>query len=63
MLNVKPSNNCGGCTLYKEQCHCLCHTSIESVGYHEIIYEGIKEYKRSGFFKRIYNKIVQNNEI
>lgn len=61
-LNEKPSDNCGGCKDYKEKCHCLCHSSIESVGYHEIIFDGGNIHK-SNFLERIYNKIVKNNKI
>ena len=38
-LNPKPYVNCGGCELYGEQCHCLCHKKDLFVGYHEIMYE------------------------
>lgn len=62
MLNPKPIPSCGGCKLYKEQCHCLCHVSIECPGYHEIIYAG-NEMEKSSFFKKIYNKLMRNNEI
>jgi hypothetical protein len=37
-MNPKPFENCGGCKLYKEKCHCLCHSTITAGGYHEIIY-------------------------
>jgi|APSaa5957512535_1039671.scaffolds.fasta_scaffold02410_13 hypothetical protein len=61
-LNPKPFQNCGGCKLYENQCHCLCHVSISCPGYHEIIYHS-GPMKRAGFIRRIYNKIMDNNEI
>jgi len=36
---AKPSDLCGGCNLYKDKCHCLCHTRNLVSGLHEIVYE------------------------
>ena len=60
--SAKPSPNCGGCQEYKEKCNCLCHFRIQCFGYHENFFE-VNSIKRSGFFKRIYNKLMDNNRI
>jgi len=36
---ARPSNLCGGCTLYGEKCHCLCHVENLVSGYHEILWQ------------------------
>jgi hypothetical protein len=38
MIFEKPDRHCGGCELYKEDCHCLCHSQDIMNGYHEIVY-------------------------
>jgi len=39
MLIEKGSKLCGGCTVYEEKCHCLCHTQDLVYGLHEILWE------------------------
>jgi len=36
---AKPSDLCGACKLYKEKCHCLCHSQDLVSGFHEILWE------------------------
>ena len=61
-INPKPFDNCGGCKLYENKCHCLCHNEIDCPGYHEIIYQS-GEIERSNFIIRIYNTLTKNNKI
>ena len=35
----RPSDLCGGCKLYGEQCHCLCHDKELVYGKHEILWQ------------------------
>lgn len=61
MLNLKPSDKCGACRLYKEKCHCLCHVRDIVGGFHEILYE--MSFPKSNVFQKIYNKLSRNNRI
>lgn len=36
VIQPKPSKICGGCMLYGNQCHCVCHKQPVFHGYHEI---------------------------
>lgn len=46
-MNPKPFVNCNGCKKYLDNCHCLCHNSIDAPGYHEIVYGTLEISKNS----------------
>jgi len=61
MKNSKPSKLCGGCKLYGDKCHCLCHKSDIVEGYHEILFE--TPFQKANLFQKISNKLLRNNRI
>lgn len=61
MQNLKPSDKCGACKLYKEKCHCLCHVKDIVGEFHEILYE--MPFPKPNLVQKIYNKLSRNNRI